>query len=761
MIVVCSNNRKNELLKELNDKPFLNIKFMTKKEFIHSFYFSYNQRTIYEVMNKYNCNYAIAKIYLDNLYYIEDKNYNNEKLDNLVSLKKYLQDNNYLIYDNLFKDYIKSEKIIFDNCDLNNFDQQLITKLKQITKVEIKTKKYQDYDDVILLEFSTIDDEVEYVAIEICKLIDSGVDVNKIKLVNINNDYNNVINRIFKMYNLKICEKINLYATEPVQYFIKHFNSDIRKTINSLRESKMDELIIDKIIDVCNQYNFVDDYNLVKDLIINNLKEINIVNHYKNEIEVIDLYDNLITDEYVFLLNYNLESIPKIYFDDAYITDDIKYLVNLETVDILNKYERNRTVKAIKNIKNLVITYKLRTPFAVFSKANLLDIESKKMLDINYLNYSTLSNKIKLAKMLDNLIKYKNKDNLLDLYYKHFKIDYNSFDNKYKGIKKDDLKFYLNNQLNLSYTSMNEYYKCAFKYYLKYILKIDKKSDEFKRHIGSIFHYVLEKGLKQNIDINQTVIEYIKSNNISLNSKEEFFLKNLCLELPFLIDIIRKQDNYILLKNRLYEESISVNFNDELDVTFKGVIDKIIYQDNMYALIDYKTGSASIDLSLNYYGINMQLAIYLYLAKTKFPDASFAGFYLQNILSSSLKDDIITKEKNLKLNGYSNSEYIKYFDKTYQNSSLVKSLKLKNDGNFSSNSKVLNNTQINNLIKISDEKIKECIKDIANANFTINPKNINSKNISCEFCNYKDICFFKTDDIVYLKEPDSKFLGGE
>lgn len=759
MIIICDEIRKNTILNNDTNEFLRNVKYMTKRDFIHNFYFEYDKETIYEVMKKYNCNSDIAKIYLDNIYYVEDRNYNNSKLDKLVEIKKYLKDNNFIKENLLFKEFIKSKKIIFDNLELNSFDMKMIEILKKITEVEIINKEYNNYSHFVY-EFNTIDEEVEYVASSICKLLDSGIDISKIKITGINSDYDNSIKRIFNMYNLKIREEINLYGTDTVKYFIKNYSSDLNTLIENMKINKYDMEVIEKIIDICNDYNFISDYNLVKELIIKDLSKLKITKHYDNEIEIIDLYNNNITDEYVFLLNYNQESIPKIYFDKDYITDDIKPLVSLDTVDVLNKKERVKTINAINNIKNLTITYKLKTPFASFSYANIIDMEVRKV-ELKNVNYSTISNKINLTKMLDNLIKYKTKDKLLDTYYKHFKIDYKTYDNKYKKIKETDLKEYLNNKLNLSYTSMNDYYKCGFKYYLKYILKVDKNTDEFKRHIGSIFHYVLEKGLNSDIDINDTVLNYLKDNEINLNAKDSFFLNSLIKELPIIIDVIKKQDNYIKLDNRLYEEEIKLSFNDKLDVSFKGIIDKIMYKDNVYALIDYKTGSSDINLSLNYYGINMQLAIYLYLASKRFKNAKFAGFYLQYILSSSLKDDLETKENNLKLCGYSNKNLIDKFDKTYQSSSLIKSLRVKNDLEFSATSKVLSDKEIKNLIELASEKVKDSINGITGCDFDINPKQINGKNVSCEYCIYKDICFMNNKDIVNLETKDLSFLGGD
>lgn len=557
------------------------------------------------------------------------------------------------------------------------------------------------------------------------------------------------------MYNLKIKKSINLYSTNTVRMFIDNFNRDINKTIYILKSNKCDNDTIDKIIDIVNSYNFVTDYNLVKDMIISELKSITKEIHYDNEIEVIDIMNNNITDEYVFYLNYNQESIPKIHIDKDYITDDIRDLTKLDRIEALNKKERVNIKRALTNIKNLTITYKLKSPFATFNKANILDIESiKGIIPLKY-NYSNISNRVNLTIMLDDLIKYGNINSNLSLYNKHYHINYNSYDNKYTYINTNDLYEYLGNKLNLSYTSMNDYYKCSFKYYLKYILKIDINKEIITRHIGSIFHHVLEIGIDNDIDIDDTINKYLVDNNIKLSDKELFFLDKLKEELPFIIDTIKKQDDFIKLKKRLYEERIEIKYHNKIDITFIGIIDKIMYDDNIYALIDYKTGNESIDLSLNYYGINMQLAIYLLLATHRFEGATFAGFYLQHILNKVGKsEDVSRKSAKYKLVGYSNTRYISSFDKTYKDSSLIKGLKVKSDDTYYATSKVLNDDEVNNLISLAGKKVEECIDGVVSARFDINPKNIAGKNIGCEFCNYKDICFMKNKDIVYLDKKD-------
>ena len=58
-------------------------------------------------------------------------------------------------------------------------------------------------------------------------------------------------------------------------------------------------------------------------------------------------------------------------------------------------------------------------------------------------------------------------------------------------------------------------------------------------------------------------------------------------------------------------------------------------------------------------------------------------------------------------------------------------------------------------------KINETIDNILEAKFDINPKEIDGKNYGCEFCNYRDICYMKNDDIVSLPVVKDIFGGEE
>ena len=72
-IIITSNTSKKEILKQNNSLNY--FKIYTLSEFNKLYYFDYNEKTIYYVMNKYNVKYEIAKIYVNNLYNINNKSY--------------------------------------------------------------------------------------------------------------------------------------------------------------------------------------------------------------------------------------------------------------------------------------------------------------------------------------------------------------------------------------------------------------------------------------------------------------------------------------------------------------------------------------------------------------------------------------------------------------------------------------------------------------------------------------------------------------
>ena len=305
-ILVIPNNIKKRIIKKLNNK-LLNIKIMSLNELIKKYTFDYNEKTIYYLMKKENIKYEIAQNYIKNIYYIENINYNNIKLDKLVEIKNYLEENNLLIYDNLFKDYIKNKPIYIYYNKISKYQEKIINEIKNITEVNIIKPEYNNYTPEIH-EFNTITEEVDFIAHNICDLINNKVNINKIKIINLKNEYINEIKKIFKFYNIPIeLNKKKLYGTKIVQDFINNYKENIEETLEYIKEKyniekEENNKIYNKIINILNNYSWCNNYLDVKELVINKLKNTNIETKLNNKVEIIELEE--VKDEYVFIINY-------------------------------------------------------------------------------------------------------------------------------------------------------------------------------------------------------------------------------------------------------------------------------------------------------------------------------------------------------------------------------------------------------------------------------------------------------------------------
>lgn len=760
LLIICPNSYKLAILKYLNDnKLILDIKFMTINEYKKCIKFDYNIDTIHYLVNK-NMKVENAITILDNLYYIDDKKYNNDKLDYLVNIKKELDSNSLLIYDNLFYKILKRRKVIVYGYGLlNSFNKKLFNDALVIPYNKTN-KKYDIY------HFVSIRDEVEFVFQKICDLLKSGININKISLMNIDSEYLPFIKMMEEFYDIKVDIKNtnNIMGTIIGKRFYELIlnNKSINEIVNELEIFK-DDLEYNVIIDILNKYsnyNLLDYSKEIKYELLNHKVNNEIVS---NTIKVKEVFDYVDKDEYVFLLNFNNPTIPKLKMDTDYITNDICSLVLLDPIEEENELIKENTIDYLSSINNIIISYKDTSSFNKYYPSILLDYIDYEIKEYERsFNYSDKANKSLYTMYLDDYVKYGIKDKNLDLLYSNYdKNNYLEYDNKFSGIDKDSLLDYLNNELTLSYSSIDNYYKCGFKYYLSNILKVDEFTETFYTVIGSLFHFVLSKINEDNFDLDKEYNYFLKDKEFS--NKERFFLDKLKNNLVFIIETIRKHQFISGFTNMLYEHKIDIKLMDSPYVHFKGFVDKIVYKENnnetLVSIIDYKTGNTDINIKNLRFGLSMQLPIYLYLVSNSdvLKNIKFTGFYLQHILNIDLnKKANKTKEEvdydNLKLQGFSTSDLsrLSIFDSTYEDSEMIRGMKLTREGEIIKSANTLTDEEINEILKLTNSKIIEAANNILESNFSINPKILNNKNVSCEYCTYKDICYHTEKDNVYL-----------
>ncbi len=783
-ILIIPNQLKEKILLGLNEnKRLFNIKIMSLDEFKRKYYFDFTTESIYFLMNKYNFSYDFCLDIINNLYYINSENYDNPKLDFLVQIKKELITSNLLKFDPFFKINISKRKIYVYGYDyIDNFSKKMFEGLN----VEIIKIQQNDYNHDIY-EFENIDEEVNFLANQICELIINGTPINKIKIINPSSEYLTIIKRTFKMFKIPFNLKNDcLISTDVVAKFLDFLDDDIEKTLNDLSKvlNTNDELTFteyNQIIQICNKYNWCNNFKDIKNLLIEEFKREKIeLKNFEQKVDFVSLENNLFEDdEFVFLIGFNQNNYPTVYKDDAYIDDSLKKPVNLETTYEKNDLAYQSLIKKITNIKNLTISYKLKTPFNTYYKSQVIDEQGYNIIKLNSsdTHYSSLNDKLILANSLDTYLKYGEKNNNLGILLNTYpNIDYKTYNNQYTKIDGSSFKSYLNDKLILSYSSVDNFYRCGFRYYAENILKLNISDNDFTLFIGNLFHYILSIMYNPNFDFENSFNKYVIDNYNNASFKEKFFIQKLKKELIFIIDTIKAQDEYTTLNQYLFEEMVKIDLSiDNYEVLFKGIIDKIMYKytngENLIAIIDYKTGNPNLNLNNIVYGLDMQLCIYAYLSSKikKFDNPKLVGIYLQKILNKEIniepnKDYITLKKENLKLQGYStdNENILRQFDATYQDSNLIKGLKMSSKG-FYHYSKIFNQEMLEQLLKIIDKNIYTARDKILNREFFINPKRIGIKNlVGCEFCKYKELCFMTENDIVNLKEyKNLEFLGGE
>ena len=121
-LIICPNDLKMKILNEFaKEKELMNIKFMTKNEYLNKYYFNYDERALYYLMDKYNLNIDVAKVYLNNLYIIDEKkDYKEDKLKFLKEIKLELINNKLLEYSQSFKKYLEGFTESFFLYKVNN-----------------------------------------------------------------------------------------------------------------------------------------------------------------------------------------------------------------------------------------------------------------------------------------------------------------------------------------------------------------------------------------------------------------------------------------------------------------------------------------------------------------------------------------------------------------------------------------------------------------------------------------------------------------
>lgn len=204
-------------------------------------------------------------------------------------------------------------------------------------------------------------------------------------------------------------------------------------------------------------------------------------------------------------------------------------------------------------------------------------------------------------------------------------------------------------------------------------------------------------------------------------------------------------------------QSVSVLLSEDERMRLSGRIDRIDVcrrNGNVYVrVIDYKSGSTRFDLTSIYYGLQLQLVVYLNAAvelerRKEQGEVEPAGMFYYHIEDPFLEyqEDEDPRQRLLRelaLNGLVNSdrEIVSLMDHAMTDSSDILPVKLKKDGNFTAASSVASSEQFEAVSRHVQKKLAEYGERILKGDIGLSPYELGDED-ACRYCSYHSVCGF-------------------
>ncbi len=361
--------------------------------------------------------------------------------------------------------------------------------------------------------------------------------------------------------------------------------------------------------------------------------------------------------------------------------------------------------------------------------------------------------------------------------------------------------------LSGSVTRLEQYAACAYGHFLKYGLElVERKRYELAASdIGNLFHEsidrcfreVLEKGYDWHTMTDETRDALVERCVASVTEQYGNTILGSSARNAYLahrVEQITKRTIWALQQQILkgdfkpagFEVSFSATDNlkamkialsEDEALHLRGRVDRLdVCEDGekVYVkIIDYKSGSTSFDLLALYYGLQLQLVVYMdavtEMAQKHYPgkDIIPAGILYYNI-ADPLADkngepdpEQIDAEilKKLRMNGLVNSELeaVRHLDRTIVKESDVIPVVLKDGEVQAGRSSVANRERFMRLSQFVHRKLKEAGKEILDGEIGVEPYK-NGQRTACDYCPYHAVCGFdrKTSGYEFRKWKNRK-----
>ena len=346
-------------------------------------------------------------------------------------------------------------------------------------------------------------------------------------------------------------------------------------------------------------------------------------------------------------------------------------------------------------------------------------------------------------------------------------------------------------QLENSVSRLETYAACACRHFLQYGLSLQER-EEFgfeASDMGTVYHAVLEnfagklaesnltwwdftedfaaKAVKESVEAyaatyGETVLYSSARNEYAITRMSRILTRTVLTLQKHLKQGSFQPDDYEL-SFRFAEDldSIHVDLSEDEKMHLQGRIDRIDVSEDaehVYVkVIDYKSGNRKFDLAALYYGLQLQMVVYMNAAmemeSRKHPDkeivpAALLYYHIDDptietpveLTDEQINEQILAK---LRMNGVVNSdpEVVERLDRYMQDKSVVIPVEKKKDGSFSARSGVLSREEMQLISSYVDAKIRSIGREILDGKIAANPYEKGNEE-ACTYCAYKKVCGF-------------------
>lgn len=375
-----------------------------------------------------------------------------------------------------------------------------------------------------------------------------------------------------------------------------------------------------------------------------------------------------------------------------------------------------------------------------------------------------------------------------------------SFANRTEFIREELIRARYHDGIETSVSSLERYVKCPFSYFAKVTLGLKERRElsVTAADSGTFLHEFVDLFGKRLVEDNKTwrnidnayierVTEEISMELIGGISKHLLETSPRVRNLFIRLKKIAKRSVTALsehMKKGIFEplgyeivfdkngdfKPMTIDLPNGQKATLRGRVDRAdILKTNrgsFVRIIDYKSGEKKFSLSNVYYGMDLQLAIYLTAVceKGEYRPAGMLYFKIDEpVLDRSVAKDAASYEreimKKLKMDGLvlEDDEILKAMDAFYESGSDVIPVGKTSKGLFSAHSKIATESEFASISKHVKRTVKKLCSEILSGESRVSP----TKN-ACTYCEMKAFCGFDPTvagftyrDLEKLKDNDA------